>query len=323
MNGAVTRGLATLNGLQRDSTAHVLLYHATFSEVPRDIRVNLHNVAPDVLHAQLKWLQSHFDFVFVDELFDERTDDVGTVAITFDDAYQSVLDEALPVIEALGVPATIFVNGAALTGRPFWRDKVRYLINHSLVGDFVDYCSDFATSHGITSSNFYRTTKAPHVNSAVLGSILDEYLESLALLPGAVRYCVGDTGQLVEHALVRYGNHSLSHYVLSSLSRAQQEHEISENHRILTKLPLRLSKVFSVPFGGDTDLNRTTVQVLKSLGYVGFLYSRGALNHGQRGGKQSFHGLPYRERYMVPASFAGFQRKILRLWVKGSRQCGL
>lgn len=319
MSGTITNALAAINSLQRQVAGHVLLYHSTFSVVPREIRQNLHNVTPQVLFEQLTWLQRHFDIVPVDTLFEEDADVVGKVAITFDDAYQSVFDEALPVIETLGVPATIYVNCASLTGKPFWRDKVRYLINQSLVADFVEHHRDFARTHQLTASNFYRVTKTPHVNSAEFDSIIDEYLAQKELRPDTMQYCVSDQGMLRDHSLVTYGNHTLHHYVLSSLNFEQQEHEIGENHRRLTQLPLKVSKIFSVPFGGDTDLNETTLHVLNKLGYRGFLYSRGAMNFGRVRHKQNFMGIPYRERYMVRPSFPGFQRQILRLWLKGCK----
>ena len=40
-----------------------------------------------------------------------------TLAVTFDDAYASVIDQALPVLSALGLPATVFVPTAFMSER--------------------------------------------------------------------------------------------------------------------------------------------------------------------------------------------------------------
>lgn len=43
------------------------------------------------------------------------------VAVTFDDAYANLLDNALPVTRALGIPVTVFVVTGNLGDRPRWR----------------------------------------------------------------------------------------------------------------------------------------------------------------------------------------------------------
>lgn len=44
------------------------------------------------------------------------------VSVTFDDAYQNVLDTALPELAKRGIPATVFVVSGALGGVPSWED---------------------------------------------------------------------------------------------------------------------------------------------------------------------------------------------------------
>ncbi len=281
MRRFLTDTLSTVNRLQHAFTGHVLLYHSTFSVVPGEIRRNLHNVTPEVLSQQLAWLKKYFDIVDVDELFGENIDVTGKVAITFDDAYQSVFSEALPIVEALDIPCTIFLNGASLSGKPFWRDKSRYLINQSLVDDFLTFCPSYAETHNLTTDNFYRASKLPRVNSAEFDGVVDEYMTNKGIQPNAVEYCVNNRQMLRDHPLITYGNHTYRHYVLSSLSDEQQEHEIGDNHRMLNELGLKVSRVFSIPFGGDADLNEATTRILDQYGYEGFLYSRGAINFGR------------------------------------------
>jgi hypothetical protein len=93
--------LEWINSLQRHYASHVLLYHSTFSRVPVDLHGHLHNVAPEELYCQLIWLKRHFDVVSVDQALLEPS--IGQVAITFDDAYESVFVEAQPVLDALRI----------------------------------------------------------------------------------------------------------------------------------------------------------------------------------------------------------------------------
>jgi peptidoglycan/xylan/chitin deacetylase (PgdA/CDA1 family) len=52
-----------------------------------------------------------------------------TVAVTFDDAYASILDAGLPVLERLGVPATVFVptDAASEAGRMEWSELAQWV----------------------------------------------------------------------------------------------------------------------------------------------------------------------------------------------------
>jgi len=44
----------------------------------------------------------------------------NNIAVTFDDAYQSLLQNAVPVLRAKNIPATIFVPTGCLGRRPYW-----------------------------------------------------------------------------------------------------------------------------------------------------------------------------------------------------------
>src|SRR6266849_888209 len=46
--------------------------------------------------------------------------DRSYVAVTFDDGYQSVLENAIPILLEKQIPATIFVPTKYLGGRPTW-----------------------------------------------------------------------------------------------------------------------------------------------------------------------------------------------------------
>ncbi len=308
-----------LNRFQSYFSSHILLYHSTFNYIPDDLKQGLHNVTPDTIYKQIEWFKQYFDIVEVDHIFDEKLGISGKVAITFDDAYQSVFTEALPVIESLNVPCTIFINGISLSGKPFWRDKIRFLINNSLVNDFLKLHPSFCYTNNITSLNFYKITKSPNVNSKIIDSLLDKYLEKKQAPIDNIVFCVNDINSIIKHPLISYGNHTYSHYVLSSLNGNQQETEIKRNHELLTKCDVKLSKIFSVPFGRDNDFNSTTIDLLNKYQYTGFLYSRNAINIRRlnKNYKVADSTLVSRDRYMVNSEFDSFQKQILKLGLKG------
>jgi len=90
-----------------------LCYHAVSPDWPAAL-----SVTPDNLERQLRHL---LDRGYRGSTFTEAVQGGGedTMAITFDDSYRSVMELGLPILERLGVPATVFVPTAWLgSGEP-------------------------------------------------------------------------------------------------------------------------------------------------------------------------------------------------------------
>ena len=81
---------------------------------------------------------------------------------------------------------------------------------------------------------------------------------------------------------------------------------------------VKLSKIFSVPFGGDKDFNSATIDLLNKYQYKGFLYSRNLINIRRlnKNFKVANSTLVSRERYMVQSEFDSFQKHIFKLGIK-------
>lgn len=383
------------------------LYHATFAQPPAELARGLHNVTPDELYRQLSWLREHFDVVTLDALLDDYAP--GKAAVTFDDGYLCVFDEALAVLRELNVPATVFLNGFALAGRAFWRDKVRAVISAGQEAAFAAHALERA---GLrlppTAKGVYRGTKAPDgPSSRLVEQLVDDFLAQRgmdlaqpkpdtrdagaqtapprptraanATDPGAVdspgegaqgargqrsrdvetgrppqrdprgpkrtgRAAPDATASLTEAApvakdpslrangeapvclpgycaraaelpddpLVTYGNHSRSHYVLSTLGREEQREEIVGMQEELAGLGLRLSRVFSIPFGADADFNDQTVELLREAGLCAAL-SRNRLGGPtpvRLGGVAGAGEVVAVERFMAPPTLETFRQRI-------------
>lgn len=91
----------------------ILCYHAVQPGWGTPLAVD-----PAEFARQCEWLASHRQVVAVGEAL-TRFDRSwrlprGTVALTFDDGYLSVLEEAVPVLARLGLPATVFLVAETL-----------------------------------------------------------------------------------------------------------------------------------------------------------------------------------------------------------------
>jgi biofilm PGA synthesis lipoprotein PgaB len=92
-----------------DQHAVVLLYHHVSEETPAST-----SISPGQFAKHLDYLQQEGFVVMplpalLDALYAGESVPANAVAITFDDAYESVLTEAAPLLTARGMPFTVFV----------------------------------------------------------------------------------------------------------------------------------------------------------------------------------------------------------------------
>jgi peptidoglycan/xylan/chitin deacetylase (PgdA/CDA1 family) len=113
----------------------VLGYHRVVEDFQAESRVEMPSMLTSraMFERHLDCLATSFRFVTLDEIGTHLESGIPfekpVVAITFDDGYQDVYDNALPVLERKGIPAAMFVV-TDLVGRPFWQihDKLYHLI---------------------------------------------------------------------------------------------------------------------------------------------------------------------------------------------------
>lgn len=247
----------------------ILLYHSLGKN--SNFEKNIDHVDLEVLDSTLKTMKKYFKFVFIDEYITIR-DKSKLAVITIDDGYKNVIDEALQVFEYHNIPITIFINSSTFEGKILWRDNIRHIIDNHLEKEFISY------SELGNIKNFYRDTKSPNINSAIVDKKLDLFFEQNNIKIEQ-NLCFDSKKYLIKHPLIMYGNHTHSHYVLSSLSKNEQYNEISKTKLFLQKQDINLSNVFSIPFGGIDTYNQDTVEIVKDLGYNSMLLSRSRLNN--------------------------------------------
>lgn len=258
-------------GLLSRLSTPVLTYHACYEAIPASV-APIDNVSPQRLYDQLHRLKQAFQFLPIDELCKVKRRR-GLAAVTFDDGYKSVIERALPIMSALEIPFTVFVNTSALNHKVFWRHKLIYMIENGLTGDLGESMT--------SPEGLYRAWKDPSRHSRVLEEKLDRVL--LARNITLPNHLFEDRSYFVQHPLLWYGNHSHSHYVLSSLSRAEQLEEIRKTQEVLEGIHgIQISQVFSLPFGCTHHANADTYSVLGELGYRAIALGRGGVNWDRR-----------------------------------------
>ena len=122
----------------------------------------------DELASCVGFVREHYSVISLDQLLDARRRGASLpehpALLTFDDGWADNEEHALPVLEAAGVPAVIFVSGDAV-GRhaPFWRESLRA----AFLGGRIDDEIWRASWGGVAVA-------APPRDAATLEQLLDE-----------------------------------------------------------------------------------------------------------------------------------------------------
>ena len=98
--------------------ATIITYHAVADCPPAEDPHNLF-VSPSAFAEQMRYLARRRRVVTLEEAMSGAPGD-GVVAITFDDAYMTVSENAVPILAELGLPATIFVPTTWIGKRAGW-----------------------------------------------------------------------------------------------------------------------------------------------------------------------------------------------------------
>lgn len=261
----------------------ILIYHSVESKSKhKSVSKNIHNVKPKSFKRQLTVLKKNYDVVFVDEILRRLKKGKpvgGLAAVTFDDGYKSVLENALPILKNLDIPATWYLSTKLITEKSFWRDKVRFIINTEKVSNFLAWLSKKNVElSGLKDEDFYWKSKDPDtVNSKTMEKMTSQFLENVVSEDVSFDRIYADKKEIdsVDSNLIHIGNHTHSHYVLSSLSKKEQKKEVNKTKKILESYNAKKSSILSVPFGGKHTFNKDTKEVCRELGYEGVLTSSG------------------------------------------------
>lgn len=243
-------------------------------------------ISAQMLERQLDWIGRRFHFVSLDELASqlERGERFNrpVAAITFDDGYRDVYDNAFPLLKRKGIPAGVFVV-TGLIGAPdvHIHDKL-YLL---LAGAFSRWrpgpreVARFLVDLGIRLPEIARIGKAARTPTAVARAMLDglpqvvitrviDGLErKIGIEEGALRGLEPLTWEMLaemQSAGMTIGSHTKTHALLTNESRQKVLDETAGSRRALeSRLGITIDH-FSYPSG---RFDRGVVSAVAAAGY--------------------------------------------------------
>ncbi len=253
----------------------VLLYHRV-ETIPHDPWQLA--VAPDRFARQIALLQRHRNVVPMSWLASEIA--AGrrprrAAAITFDDGYSDFVRNAVPVLDAAGCPATMFVTtGPVEAGTGYWWDLLSRIILESpalperIVIDIEGTRHEF---DGAGQDRAHRDALLSQLHAqlrAIDAARRDEILRDLAEATGTDyaspardrAMSPGDVASLAESGLIEIGAHTVTHPTMTMLPATEQEREVSESRQWCEDWTGRPIAGFAYPFGDVDDGARASVR---------------------------------------------------------------
>ena len=103
------RGSNIDSSVSTTPNAAILLYHHVSSSTPAST-----SISPEAFKSHMEYLDAHHTVVSLQDVVSaiqhNTTLPENAVAITFDDGYANILDNAHPILADLGFPYTVFIN---------------------------------------------------------------------------------------------------------------------------------------------------------------------------------------------------------------------
>lgn len=254
----------------------ILVFHSVVRDIARQLGQSIH-VQEDVLRDMVQHLQSTGrDIVTLEEGMRRLADPASRhfVVLTFDDGYSNNLTNALPVLEALGAPFTVYVNSYMLNGEcDVWWLGLRDLL---LAEDRVEM-----EPMGFTFSTASVEEKSQALllitdwvhrdvasNAAALKRIFFRYGIDIASISRKEALDLEELKRLSSHELVTIGGHAETHLPLNSLQEADVFGEMARNKRMLESAIQREVRHFAYPFGERNTAGVREARIAKSVGFV-------------------------------------------------------
>lgn len=242
---------------------------------------NLLCVSPIRFRQQMLYLKKNYQII----RFEDNWDSLGTdaVVITFDDGYLDNLRYALPILEELEIPATMFIStGTMDQTKEFWWDELEQIL---LIGEgfpkelqLRDNEFDFRWN---TSTYEYRKNCYMGIHylmkNFISPSRREDWLVQLWEWRGQGRtiresnrtVSPDDCRKLSTSKVISIGAHTISHPSLANLSKEEQRSEIKTSINRLEQILNKKITLFSYPFGvPNIDFNEDTIEICRKYGIL-------------------------------------------------------
>lgn len=292
---------------RREPAARILIYH----------RVNdgkdafFPAISTDLFEQEMRFVARHYKVVSLSEALNRLEDGSpgNVLTVTFDDGYQDNYENAFPILQRYGLPATIFLTTGSIDSRePLWFEQLAQACKKT-AREFVDLEIDIprrcwmrTQAERLQSNNLiFRTLR--DLPDAQRQFWLTEILRQLAAQDNERKdkMLTWDQVRLMKAHEIEFGGHTVTHPFLSKTTREQAVWEVLECKRRIEQEVQSPVSYFAYPNGRDEDFGKSGREVVRSAGYRAALTTIWGMNYRSTDRMELKRGGPWEQS---PALFA-------------------
>jgi peptidoglycan/xylan/chitin deacetylase (PgdA/CDA1 family) len=250
------------------------------AKLPPDMKIGAED-----LERILGWLSRRFDVVTVGEGVERIANGSGRslVALSMDDGYVDNRTHLLPLLEKVGVRATVYLESRPLDERvPNWSHKffacLERLSPEEFVHRFTELSADTRSSillnqlvpHGDATVYHVKRMLKYEVPAAERSRVVDLLFAECGGDERALTdslYMTWDDARALQSAGVELGGHTVNHEILSRLDPAAARAEIEGSRAALSRELGITPRSFAYPFGRRWDWNDDSARIARETGW--------------------------------------------------------
>lgn len=269
-------------------------------------------MSTELFEQEMRFVARHHKVVSLSGMLDhlESGSREPVFTITFDDGYRDNYENAFPILQRYGLPATIFLTtGSIDAGEPLWFEQLAQAVKKT-AREFVDVEIDLPR-------RFWMRTEAERVdsNNAIFRLLrgladterrqwLTEILRQLAAGDDGARngkMLTWDQVRVMKAHGIDFGGHTVTHPFLSKMRREQAAWEVSECKRRIEQELQAPVYDFAYPNGREEDIGEGNKELIRSAGYRAAVTTIWGMNYRSTDPLELRRGQPWEEN---PALFA-------------------
>lgn len=257
----------------RHSRLVVLIYHSVLDK--RD-GFRPGDATAKEFDAHMQMLAQNFNCLTFGEAiaeFAEREAPSNSVVVTFDDGYRDNHDRAMPILRSHGLPATFFVASGYLEGSMMWNDVLIESLRSAIgqVLDLSDYdvgSRKLASESDAVELSKLLIKKVKKWQQGDRADFVSALAERVAFKPAGRLMMDEAEVRSLHKAGMEIGAHTVTHPILSTLSREASRQEISTSKAALEGIIGHPVSSFAYPNGQPTkDFLERDVEIVKEVGF--------------------------------------------------------
>lgn len=250
------------------------------AKLPRDMKIERAK-----LERILAWIARRYEMLPLGDALDTLGRDGGKslVALTMDDGYKDNRTHLLPLLESVGVRATVYLETRALDERRAnWSHKFFAILEHVDVEGFVHRFTELSKDtpsnvllnqlvpHGEATSYHVKRMLKYEVPATERARVIDVMFAETAGNERALvdaLYMTWDDARALHAAGVELGGHTQNHEILSRLDARMATLEVGGCRDALQRELKCEARSFAYPFGRRWDFSEESVDVVKRSGF--------------------------------------------------------